>query len=156
MTDLPDRPPKPVKKTTEKQRREQLAQQARARELPDAYLDCRSLGHAWQECQPDRPAKFGELHVYQCLRCLGIRNDLIAPRYGELLSRGYRHAPGYMQPVPEDGTRLFSASALRAERRRRREEGTRTFPEVRQWDETVITHQPNGPARIKNGKKESA
>ena len=153
MTDLPDRPPKPVKKTTEKQRREQLAQQARARELPDAYLDCRSLGHAWQECQPDRPAKFGELHVYQCLRCLGIRDDLISARYGEILSRGYRHAPGYMQPVPQDGTRLFSAAALRAERRRRRQEGKRTFPAVQQWDEHVVEPvvRKNG-----NGKKESA
>ena len=141
------------KKMTDKQRRESLAQQARARDLPDAYLDCRSLGHAWQECEPDRPAKFGELHVYQCLRCLGIRDDLIAPRFGELLSRGYRHAPGYMQPVPEDGTRLFSASALRAERRRRREEGVRQYAQVRQWDESVVEPQETPPITRKNGRK---
>jgi hypothetical protein len=142
-------------KRTTQERRDFLAQSARARDLPDAYLDCRSLGHAWQECEPDRPAKFGELHVYQCLRCLGIRDDLISHQYGEILSRGYRHAPGYMQPVPQDGTRLFSAAALRAERRRRRTEGSRTFPTVRQWDETVITHKPNGNGKIKNGKVES-
>jgi hypothetical protein len=140
------------KKRTTAEQRAFLAQSMRARELPDAYLDCRSLGHAWQECAPDRPAKFGELHVYQCLRCLGIRDDLISTRYGELLSRGYRHAPGYMQPVPEDGTRLFSAAALRAERRRRREEGHRTFPDVRQWDEGVILPTSTSPITRKNGR----
>ena len=134
------------------ERRAFLAQSARARELPDAYLDCRSLGHAWQECEPDRPAKFGELHVYQCLRCLGIRDDLISHRYGEILSRGYRHSPGYMQPVPEDGTRLFSAAALRAERRRRREEGHRSFPPVIQWDEMVVAPQNTPPITRRNGK----
>ena len=139
-------------RTTPQQRRDFLAQSARARDLPDAYLDCRSLGHAWQECEPDRPAKFGELHVYQCLRCLGIRDDLISHQYGEILSRGYRHAPGYMQPVPQDGTRLFSAAALRAERRRRRIEMPRNFPTVKQWDETVTEPQAEAPITRKNGK----
>ena len=153
MTDIPDRPPKPTKKMTNAMQRAFLAQAARARDLPDAYLDCRSLGHAWQECEPDRPAKFGELHVYQCLRCLGIRDDLISHKYGEILSRGYRHAPGYMMPVPEDGTRLFSAAALRSERRRRKQEGTRKLPDVRQWDESVVEPQETPPITRKNGRK---
>lgn len=151
MTDIPTT--KPTKRKTNVEQRAFLAQAARARELPDAYLDCRSLGHAWQECEPDRPAKFGELHVYQCLRCLGIRDDLISHKYGEILSRGYRHAPGYMQPVPTDGTRLYSAAALRSERRRRRLEGpARIYPAVRQWDETVIEPQPTSPIVRKNGR----
>jgi len=146
------------KKRTTAERREFLAQAARARDLPDAYLDCRSLGHAWQECEPDRPAKFGELHVYQCLRCLGIRDDLIAHSYGLILSRGYRHAPGYMQAKPEDGTRMYSAAALRAERRRRRVEEPRTLPTVRQWDETVTapTPEPTVVRKNGNGKKEAS
>ena len=106
-------------KLTDKERRELLAQQARARDLTDVFLDCRSLGHAWLQCAPDRKPQFGELQVFQCQRCLSIRDDIVSAKYGELLSRGYRMAPGYIQPVPEDGTRLFSAAALRAERRRR-------------------------------------
>jgi hypothetical protein len=152
MTDTSQPKLRPTKKMTSSAQRAFLAQAARARDLPDAYLDCRSLGHAWQECEPDRPAKFGELHVYQCLRCLGIRDDLISHKYGEILSRGYRHAPGYMQPVPEDGTRLYSAAALRAERRRRRIEMPRHYPTVRQWDETVVDPQPESPITRKNGK----
>jgi hypothetical protein len=156
MTDTSQPKLRPTKKMTTAAQRAFLAQAARARDLPDAYLDCRSLGHAWQECEPDRPAKFGELHVYQCLRCLGIRDDLISHKYGEILSRGYRHAPGYMQPVPEDGTRLYSAAALRAERRRRRLEMPRNYPAVRQWDEHVIDPQPEPTLVCKNGRKEAS
>jgi hypothetical protein len=153
MTDTSQPKLRPTKKMTTTAQRAFLAQSVRARDLPDAYLDCRSLGHAWQECEPDRPAKFGELHVYQCLRCLGIRDDLISHKYGEILSRGYRHAPGYMMPVPEDGTRLFSAAALRSERRRRKLEGTRVLPDVRQWDESVVEPQETPPITRKNGRK---
>src|SRR5262245_8448049 len=120
-------------KLTDKARKELFAQQSRARDLPDDFLDCRSLGHAWQQCAPDRKPQFGELQVYQCLRCLSIRDDLVSAKYGELLSRGYRMAPGYHQPLPEDGTRLFSAAALRAERRRRAMAGTLAMREVREW-----------------------
>lgn len=118
-------------KLTDQERRALLAQQARARELSDTFLDCRALGHAWQQCAPDRKPQFGELQVFQCLRCLSIRDDLVSSKYGELLSRGYRMAPGYMQHPPEDGTRLYSAAALRAERRRRMAE--RELPTVTEW-----------------------
>lgn len=118
MTDTASRSRTP-NKISDRERRELLAQQSRARDLSDTFLDCRSLGHAWQQCQADRKPQFGELFVYQCQRCLSIRDDIISAKYGELLSRGYRMAAGYHQPLPEDGTRLFSAAALRAERRRR-------------------------------------
>ena len=146
-------------KMTDKERRELLAQQARARELSDVFLDCRSLGHAWLQCAPDRKPQFGELQVFQCQRCLSIRDDLVSSKYGELLSRGYRMTPGYHQPLTEDGTRLFSAAALRAERRRRAQ--TATLPEVREWirpvNEDVIAtqsrrHTPRSTTtRPKNG-----
>lgn len=128
---------------TDTERRALLAQQSRARELPDHFLDCRSLGHAWQQCAPDRKPKFGELQVYQCLRCLSIRDDMVSSKFGELLSRGYRMAPGYHQPLPEDGTRLFSAAALRAERRRRAMAGTLALPLVQDWrnPEDVVEQQ---------------
>lgn len=119
-------------KISEREKRELLAQQARARGLDDTFLDCRSLGHAWQQCAPDRKPAFGELFVYQCLRCQSIRDDLVSAKFGELLSRGYRMAPGYHQPLPEDGTRLFSAAALRAERRRRYAKAT-NLPTVIGW-----------------------
>jgi hypothetical protein len=146
-------------KLTDKERRELLAQQSRARELSDTFLDCRSLGHSWLQCAPDRKPQFGELQVFQCQRCLSIRDDLVSSKYGELLSRGYRMTPGYHMPLPEDGTKLFSAAALRAERRRRSQE--RDLPEVREWrpplDPDVIAqqaarrHTPRSTTPRKNG-----
>jgi len=140
-------------KLTDKERRELLAQQSRARNLSDIFLDCRSLGHSWSQCAPDRKPQFGELQVFQCGRCLSIRDDLVSSKYGELLSRGYRMAPGYHQPLPEDGTRLFSAAALRAERRRRATE--RTLPLVTDWPKPVaeedIPSRRHTPRSTKNG-----
>jgi len=147
-------------KLTDKERRELLAQQSRARDLSDIFLDCRSLGHSWHQCAPDRKPQFGELQVFQCARCLSICDDLVSAKYGELLSRGYRMAPGYHQPLPEDGTRLFSAAALRAERRRRATE--KTLPEVVEWrgpveqdliaSQAARRHTPRGTnGKTKNG-----
>lgn len=150
-------------KLTDKERRELLAQQSRARSLSDTFLDCRSLGHSWNQCAPDRKPQFGELQVFQCLRCLSIRDDLVSAKYGELLSRSYRMTPGYHQPLPEDGSRLFSAAALRAERRRR--SGERALPEVQGWptpaseadviQDQARRHTPRGTAngKTKNGAK---
>ena len=143
-------------KLTDRERRELLAQQSRARELSDTFLDCRSLGHSWSQCAPDRKPQFGELQVFQCQRCLSIRDDLVSAKYGELLSRGYRMAPGYHIPKPEDGTRTFSAAALRAERRRRAQE--RELPLVVDWRDpdsgvapvTERRHTPRS-TRTKNG-----
>lgn len=95
------------------------AQIARAAALPNEFLDCRSLGHAWHEVVPDRDVPHGELHAYQCGRCLMLRRDVIAPMYGEILSRNYDAQPGYYQRRTESGDRPFSAPALRAERSRR-------------------------------------
>ena len=143
-------------KLTDKERRELLAQQSRARDLSDTFLDCRSLGHSWSQCAPDRKPQFGELQVFQCTRCLSIRDDLVSSKYGELLSRGYRMAPGYMIPKPEDGTKTFSAAALRAERRRRMSE--RELPLVLDWQdpEPIPASHRNRPhppraTKTKNG-----
>lgn len=115
----------------ERERRELAAQMTRARDLSDEFLDCRSLRHAWQEVKTDRTAMgAAQPRCYQCLRCLTIRDDVVAPRYGELLARGYRYAPGYKQEAPEDGTRVFSAAALRAERVRRIVELHRQLPAI--------------------------
>ena len=131
MTNDTGRPIRAATKLTDRERKELMAQQSRARGLSDEFLDCRSLGHAWHQCQPDRKPQFGELFVYQCYRCMSIRDDLVSIKFGELLSRSYRMAPGYHWRLPEDGTRLFSAAALRAERRRRAPE--REFPTVEEW-----------------------
>lgn len=146
-------------KLTDKERRDLLAQQSRARDLSDIFLDCRSLGHSWLQCAPDRKPQFGELQVFQCTRCMSIRDDLVSSKYGELLSRSYRMTPGYHQPLPEDGSRLYSAAALRAERRRRAQ--TRDLPAVQEWrpplDPDIVEqqaarrHTPRSTTRIKNG-----
>jgi hypothetical protein len=102
-------------KLTDRERRDLLAQQSRARDLSDTFLDCRSLGHSWLQCPPDRKPQFGELQVFQCQRCLSIRETWCPPS-GELLSR-IRMTPGYHQPLPGGWPRLFSAGC--AERRRR-------------------------------------
>lgn len=108
---------------TPQERKELLAQMSRARKLPGDHLQCRSLGHAWRQVKPDSVVEHGETLAYQCASCLTIRTDIISPKYGELLARSYRHVPGYIHTRPDDGSRLFSASALRAERARRRREG---------------------------------
>lgn len=115
---------------TEQERKVLLAQMRRARDLTDEFLNCRSLRHAWREVRPDRSATHGEIHVYQCVRCLTLRDDVVAPKYGELLGRGYRHVPGYLQKTPEDGSRVFSVAALRAERSRRQAEGHWKYAEI--------------------------
>lgn len=115
----------------ERKKKELIAQMVRARDLSDEFLDCRSLRHAWQEVQPDRDKlTLGEVHTYQCLRCLTVRDDIVSPRFGELLGRSYRYAPGYRVETPEDGTRVFSADALRAERLRRIRELDRALPPI--------------------------
>ena len=114
----------------EHERKVLLAQIKRARDLPSEFLECRLLGHAWREVQPDRQTAVGEQHTYQCLRCLNIRDDVIAPKMGELLTRGYRHVPGYLMEAPEDGSRVLSAAALRAERARRLREGAIQLAEI--------------------------
>jgi hypothetical protein len=87
---------------------------------------------------------------------MSIRDDLVSSKYGELLSRGYRMAPGYHQPLPEDGSKLYSAAALRAERRRRAQ--TRELPTVQEWRppldvvaEQARRHTPRSTTRTKNG-----
>lgn len=116
----------------ERKKKVLITQMVRARDLTDDFLDCRSLRHAWQEVQPDREERMlGELHTYQCTRCLTIRDDIISPRFGELLGRAYRYAPGYRMEAPEDGSRIFSADALRAERIRRIRELDRALPSIR-------------------------
>lgn len=115
---------------TDIERKVIAAQKRRARDLPNEFLDCRSLGHAWREVMPDRSPEFGDIHCYQCMRCKSIRDDIVAPKYGELLGRGYRHAPGYLQKRPDDGSRPFSAAALRAERARRFKERAQELGQI--------------------------
>lgn len=116
----------------EREKKVLLAQLMRAHDLSDEFLDCRSLRHAWQEVETDQKVLggFGDPHTYQCSRCLTLRDDVISPRFGELLGRAYRYAPGYRQEAPEDGTRLFSAAALRAERVRRIMQLDRQLPPI--------------------------
>jgi hypothetical protein len=102
------------------ERRDLLAQISRARELPQDFLDCRSLGHAWsQHATDEKPPAGCAILAYHCLRCGSIRTDTVSGKYGELLARNYKLPPNYRVETPGDGRRTFSAAAFRAERLRR-------------------------------------
>lgn len=109
---------------TSSERKVLLAQQRRAQDLSPEFFACRSMNHhQFVQVAPDRTVDFGEILAFQCIHCTTVRYDVISPQYGEILDRSYRYPPGYRQEAPEDGSRLFSAAAMRVERQRRAKAG---------------------------------
>ena len=97
--------------------KELRAQINRATKLPDVFLLCRLVGHAWHRILPDRPPPFGRLIVWECVRCGSKRDDVVRDGDGMLLHRGYRYAEGYLLEKPVDrkerGGRMVTVPALR-------------------------------------------
>jgi len=84
-----------VKMTPEE--RQQFARMVREAEtLPENYLLCRTVGHAWSPVAPDREPMFGRLLVWECVRCTTKRDDIFDTRWGGLIARSYRYAEGYI------------------------------------------------------------
>jgi hypothetical protein len=72
-------------------------------DLPDNFLACRDLGHAWEPKsyysvpgRGSRPATV--VRVLSCLRCATVREDDLTRKSGEVTSRGYGYPDGYTLP----------------------------------------------------------
>lgn len=66
-------------------------------ELRAEYVQCRSLGHSWDDIPVTSPSSFGVYMWFRCTRCTSERRDIISPFSGDLLSRKYIYAEGYLQ-----------------------------------------------------------
>ena len=94
-------------------------QRKRASELSDDFINCRLTGHWWKLVFTDTNRDGGVDMDYACQRCATTRSDMISPKYGELLKRGYTYPEGYRVKQVTPGERSFSAAALRADTWRR-------------------------------------
>ena len=92
-------------------------QVVRAEALDGDLLPCRVGGdrHWWQECKPDFIAQVGTAVVHQCTNCDCIKRIIVAPKYGEILSRVYEYPDGYLLTKDEEhpDDRAMSAGAVR-------------------------------------------
>jgi hypothetical protein len=70
------------------------------RNLPDEYLACRDLRHAWDELGYYRERGTGGaggpiIRKLQCLRCGTLRRDTLSNSYSEKTTHYYGHPDGY-------------------------------------------------------------
>jgi hypothetical protein len=73
-----------------------MAQRMVSRARTIAYLECKILGHAWDEYNPtvtDGQASFDRLTL-RCIRCATTRHDYF-DRVGEIERRNYGYPDGY-------------------------------------------------------------
>lgn len=61
----------------------------------EAYVRCRSLGHAWDPIPVTKPPPWGVALDLRCEHCATVRRDIVSPTRGEVLSRSYSHPDGY-------------------------------------------------------------
>jgi hypothetical protein len=70
------------------------------RNLPDDFLACRDLRHAWEELGYYRERGSGGaggpiIRKLQCLRCGTLRRDTLSNSYSEKTTHYYGHPEGY-------------------------------------------------------------
>lgn len=67
------------------------------RDLPDEYLACRDLRHAWEELgyYRERGTSGAIIRKLQCLRCGTLRRDTLSNSYSEKTTHYYGHPEGY-------------------------------------------------------------
>jgi len=71
-------------------------------DLPDAFTDCRDLGHLWRPHDGGRATKWsGWFRVLLCSRCNTERTQEI-DGYGHVMANRYRYASGYQTPKGSD------------------------------------------------------
>lgn len=59
-----------------------------------AFIECRSMGHAWYPTDADKTTKIGWYDWYRCERCTGIRKDT-CDVHGDISARSYKMPEGY-------------------------------------------------------------
>lgn len=62
---------------------------------PEAFVDCRDIGHAWSEVSKEFDDNDILLRTLACQRCNCFRYDRIAST-GQLAGRRYHHEDGYL------------------------------------------------------------
>lgn len=77
-----------------------MAQQRFFRSLDTSFVECRTLGHAWDMMPGGWNGKGkttldGKRIGFRCLRCPTIKLELWSEYTGELLTRRYEHPEGY-------------------------------------------------------------
>lgn len=90
----------------------------RANSLSTELLACRVGGdrHHWVQCQPDFVAQVGVPMVHQCAECDTIKRAIVAPLWGELLSRNYEYPAEYQLKRAagiDHDERLISSASVR-------------------------------------------
>lgn len=58
------------------------------------YVKCRAYGHAWDQIPTKRRPEWGTLLTFRCIRCTGIREDILNAYY-DLSHRNYDMPEGY-------------------------------------------------------------
>lgn len=92
----------------------------RTTDLSDEALECRESNHSWLRLPADpqrRPALFAEGQyekVRQCSRCNTTRTDTYLIRTGELVTRKYSYAEGYLLAT-KGGGYLYVAEIRKAQ-----------------------------------------
>jgi hypothetical protein len=99
----------------------------RLNELPDEFLDCRDMMHAWKRTKSyvpvgENPAKAALLlREMECVRCGTIKEDTFSARSLERVSTQYKHPTGYLikgNTVPKRQLLARRAVVERARKRR--------------------------------------
>jgi len=72
----------------------------RMRDLPDEFLACRDLRHAWEELGYFRERGSGRgggpiIRKLRCLRCGTLRLDILSNSFAEKTTHYYGHPEGY-------------------------------------------------------------
>jgi len=72
----------------------------RLRDLPDEFLACRDLRHAWEELGYFRERGSGRgggpiIRKLRCLRCGTLRRDILSNSFAEKTTHYYGHPEGY-------------------------------------------------------------
>ena len=67
------------------------------RNLPDEYLACRDLRHAWEELgyYRERGGGAAVIRKLRCLRCGTLRRDTLSNSYSDKTTHYYGHPEGY-------------------------------------------------------------
>ena len=65
-------------------------------ELRDAYLECRTYGHAWYEIQSERPLESNTWWLtLRCKRCKTLREAPVSALTGDTDGNRYKYPDGY-------------------------------------------------------------
>jgi len=59
------------------------------------YTRCRTIGHAWFDCDSDWKSQLGTPFTVRCERCGAERRDSVSRSTGEVLNRNYTYPPSY-------------------------------------------------------------